>query len=426
MLGDGPRVKRHFLGGSVIAEVTLERVSKVYTDGTVAVSELDLSIADSEFMALVGPSGCGKTTALRMVAGLEEISGGVVRIGERVVNHLPSRDRDIAMVFQSYALYPHLSVYENIAFGLKVKKVPKDEIGRRVKEAAGILDLEPFLQRKPRALSGGQRQRVAMGRAIVREPQAFLMDEPLSNLDAKLRVQMRAEISRLQRELGVTTIYVTHDQVEAMTMGDRVAVMRKGELQQVADPQELYERPVNLFVAGFIGSPAMNMVEARLDRDDDSVLARIGSQPIALDGETLTAHPALSAYVGRKVILGIRPEDLEDAALVPDAPADRRLRGTVELREALGSELIVHFGIDAPPAMTEDVRELAQDMDAVVVQELDEASSQATIVGRFGARSRVREGEVAEVAVDTRSLHFFDPETGLGIYDQPPPGKGAS
>src|ERR1043165_8027024 len=271
-----------------MAAVAFERVSKVYADGTRAVDELQLEIDDGEFMVLVGPSGCGKTTALRMVAGLEDISSGILRIGDRVVNYVPSRDRDIAMVFQSYALYPHLSVYENIAFGLKVKKVPKAEIERRVREAARILDLEPFLKRKPRALSGGRRQRVAMGRAIVREPSAFLMDEPLSNLDAKLRVQMRAEISRLQHDLGVTTIYVTHDQVEAMTIGDGVAVMRKGELQQVAEPQDLYDRPVNLFVGGFIGSPAMNMLEATLERKNGGLSAKLGSQSISLAGEKLS------------------------------------------------------------------------------------------------------------------------------------------
>ncbi len=402
-----------------MAGVTFDSVTKIYPDGTKAIPRLDLEILDSEFMVLVGPSGCGKTTALRMIAGLEEISEGVLRIGDRIVNNVPARDRDIAMVFQSYALYPHLSVYENIAFGLRVKKVPKDEIDRRVQEAARVLDLEPFLKRKPRALSGGQRQRVAMGRAIVRQPQAFLMDEPLSNLDAKLRVQMRAEIARLQHDLGVTTVYVTHDQIEAMTMGDRVAVMRKGEIQQVAEPQELYDRPVNLFVGGFIGSPAMNMVEATLDRSDGQIVATAGSHSITLDDETVAAHPTLESFVGSTVILGIRPEDLEDAALAPETPADRRLRGTVQLRESLGSEVMVHLQVDATPALTEDVRELAQDMDAVTVRGLDEGVTETTIVGRFGARSRVREGEVAEVAVDTRTLHFFDPESGLGIYDQP-------
>jgi multiple sugar transport system ATP-binding protein len=409
-----------------VASVSFDRASKIYPDGTRAVSELQLDIPDGQFMVLVGPSGCGKTTALRMLAGLESVSEGVIRIGDRVVNHVPSRDRDIAMVFQSYALYPHLSVYENIAFGLRVKKVPKDEIDQRVKNAARILDLEPFLKRKPRALSGGQRQRVAMGRAIVREPQAFLMDEPLSNLDAKLRVQMRAEIAGLQHDLGVTTVYVTHDQVEAMTMGDRVAVMRKGELQQVDDPQTLYERPVNLFVGGFIGSPAMNMIEATLDRRNGGYAVTAGSTTLALDDEALAAHPGLAGYAGKDVIVGIRPEDLEDAALVPDTPEDRRLHGKVSLREALGSEIMVHFDIDAKAAMTDDVRELAQDTDAVAVSEATKEKAHTTMTGRFGARSRVREGTEAEVAVDTRSLHFFDPETGLGIYDQTTAKKGDS
>src|SRR4051794_22627826 len=368
-------------------------------------------------MVLVGPSGCGKTTALRMVAGLEDISRGVLKIGERVVNHVPSRDRDIAMVFQSYALYPHLSVYDNIAFGLKIKHVAKDEIDKRVQNAARILDLEPYLKRKPRALSGGQRQRVAMGRAIVREPSAFLMDEPLSNLDAKLRVQMRAEIAGLQRDLGVTTIYVTHDQVEAMTMGDRVAVMRKGALQQVADPQSLYDQPVNLFVGGFIGSPAMNMLEATLARSNGGLAAKLGSQSIDLQGETLDAHPGLKAYEGRTVVLGIRPEDLEDVALAGDAPSGHRLKGQVQLTEALGSEIMVHFTIDAKPAVTDEVLELAEDTGDDRVPQAVEGAQGATLVGRFGARSRVRSGSDVEVAVDTRALHFFDPETGLGIYD---------
>jgi multiple sugar transport system ATP-binding protein len=399
-----------------VAEVVFDEVTKVYSDGTTAVHSLALDIADGEFMVLVGPSGCGKTTALRMVAGLEEISSGVVRIGDRVVNYVPSRDRDIAMVFQSYALYPHLSVYENIAFGLKVKKMPKAEIDRRVRNAAHVLGLEPFLTRKPRALSGGQRQRVAMGRAIVREPAAFLMDEPLSNLDAKLRVQMRAEVSRLQRGLGTTTIYVTHDQIEAMTMGDRVAVMRKGELQQVAEPQTLYDHPVNLFVGGFIGSPAMNMIEAAVTRSNGSFALDVGEQQIGLDQATLAAHPALVAYEGRNVILGIRPEDLEDASLERDTPPERRLHGVVELREALGSELVVHFRVEGTQlALTEDVMELAHDADALATPEATEGG--ALLVGRFDVRAGVEERKPVEVAVDVRSLHFFDPETSNGIYD---------
>jgi multiple sugar transport system ATP-binding protein len=410
-----------------VAEVVLDEVTKVYADGTKAVDSLALDVADGEFVVLVGPSGCGKTTALRMVAGLEEISGGVVRIGQRVVNHVPSRDRDIAMVFQSYALYPHLSVYDNIAFGLRVKKMPKQEIDRRVRNAAQVLGLEPFLKRKPRALSGGQRQRVAMGRAIVREPAAFLMDEPLSNLDAKLRVHMRAEVSRLQRGLGTTTIYVTHDQVEAMTMGDRVAVMRKGELQQVADPQTLYDRPVNLFVGGFIGSPAMNMIEATVTRANGGLAVDVGKQQLKLDESTLQVRPALRAYEGRNVILGIRPEDLEDVSLEPDTPRDRRLRGVAELREALGSELMVHFTVEGTQAaLTEDVKELAQDAGHPGEGALESKGSGALLVGRFGPRASVEEGKPVEVAVDTRSLHFFDPETSEGIYDGNESKKGAS
>ncbi len=397
-----------------MAGVTFDRVSKIYPDGTRAVNQIELEIQDGEFMVLVGPSGCGKTTALRMVAGLEEISEGVLRIGERVVNRVPSRDRDIAMVFQSYALYPHLSVYDNIAFGLKLAKTPKDEIQKRVNDAARILGLDALLDRKPRALSGGQRQRVAMGRAIVRQPQAFLMDEPLSNLDAKLRVQMRAEIAGLQQDLGVTTIYVTHDQVEAMTMGDRVAVMRKGEIQQVAPPQELYDRPVNLIVGGFLGSPAMNVLEGDLARANGGLSIGVGDQALHLDHAVLDARPALKEYEGRKVIIGIRPEDLEDAALAADSASGARLNGTVELTEALGSEVMVHFHVDARPAVTEETRELAHDRGDAATTEQNEG---ATLVGRFGARTRLRKGTTTEVAVDTRNVHFFDPETGLGIYD---------
>jgi multiple sugar transport system ATP-binding protein len=351
-----------------------------------------------------------------MLAGLEEISEGEIRIAERVVNDLTPRERDIAMVFQSYALYPHLSVYDNIAFSLKLHKVPKAEIDKRVGDAARILDLEPYLKRKPKALSGGQRQRVAMGRAIVRQPSAFLMDEPLSNLDAKLRVQMRAEIRGLQRDLGVTTIYVTHDQVEAMTMGDRVAVMRKGELQQAADPQELYDHPVNLFVAGFIGSPAMNMLEATLERDDGTMKVVTGSQEIQLSEETLSQRPALRGYEGRKVVLGIRPEDLEDHQLAGETAHGGTLEGTVTLREALGAEIMVHFSVDAPPAFTADVKELAEDVGEAERAEAHAGEGKAVIVGRFGARSRVKPGEHVDVAVDTRQLHFFDVDTGLGVY----------
>ena len=408
-----------------MAEVTFEDVAKVFPDGTRAVSDLTLGARDGEFMVLVGPSGCGKTTALRMVAGLEDISEGEIRIGDRVVNHIASRDRDIAMVFQSYALYPHLSVYDNIAFSLRLRKEKKSEIDRRVKEAARILDLEALLDRKPRALSGGQRQRVAMGRAIVRQPAAFLMDEPLSNLDAKLRVQMRAEISKLQRDIGVTTIYVTHDQVEAMTMGDRVAVMRKGELQQVAPPQELYDRPLNLFVGGFIGSPAMNLIEARLERENGGLAAVLGDRRVKLDDENVAARPALRNYEGRTVIVGIRPEHLEDAAVAHDIPDDRRLKGHVELREALGSELMVHLGIEAPPAMTEEVQELAEDAGTTAEDLGGGDRKSAVVVGRFSADSQVRDGQDAEIAVDTRSLHFFDLDTGMAIYDEQE-RKGAS
>ncbi len=405
--------------------VTFADVSKVYPDGTEAVSGLDLDVRDGEFMVLVGPSGCGKTTALRMVAGLEEISVGELRIGDQVVNHVAPRDRDIAMVFQSYALYPHLSVYENIAFSLRMRGAPKSEIDRRVRETAQTLGLEELLSRKPRALSGGQRQRVAMGRAIVREPAAFLMDEPLSNLDAKLRVQTRAEISALQDRLGTTTIYVTHDQVEAMTMGDRVAVMRKGRLQQVDDPQTLYDRPVNVFVGGFIGSPAMNMLEVTLREAPDGLIAELGDDRIDVGRETLEARPGLRSYVGRPVIMGIRPEDMEDAALAPDAPAGDRLRGVMRLRESLGSLVMAHITIAAKPAATDVSLELAADAGAQDGSSLLGGDGML-ITAAFGARSQVKEGDQVEAVVDTRNLHFFDPNSGLGIYEQTTNGSGGT
>jgi multiple sugar transport system ATP-binding protein len=402
-----------------MSEIVMEDVSKVYPDGTTAVSDLDLDIADGEFIVLVGPSGCGKTTALRMVAGLESISGGTIRIGDRVVNTVPPKERDIAMVFQNYALYPHMSVYDNMAFGLKLRKVAKSEIDRRVKEAAGILGLSEFLQRKPKALSGGQRQRVAMGRAIVREPKAFLMDEPLSNLDAKLRVQMRSEIARIQHELGVTTIYVTHDQTEAMTMGDRVAVIRKGVLQQIDTPQFLYDHPYNLFVAGFIGSPAMNLVEAKLSRDGGSGTVEFGGIRLGVPDEVFRARPALGGYDGKNVIIGLRPEDMEDAALVPGAPAERRISSGVNLVEALGADVLIHFSVQAPEVITEDVRELAHDVGAEALQAVEERAraGESTFLARLNPRTEAKPGGTVELVVDATRLHFFDLDTGLAIWD---------
>jgi multiple sugar transport system ATP-binding protein len=407
-----------------MAEIVLDGVSKVYADGTTAVSDLSIDIGDGEFIVLVGPSGCGKTTALRMVAGLESISGGTIMIGDRVVNTVPPKERDIAMVFQNYALYPHMTVFDNMAFGLKLRKLSKQEIERRVREAAEILGLVEFLQRKPKALSGGQRQRVAMGRAIVREPQAFLMDEPLSNLDAKLRVQMRAEVSKLQDDLGTTTIYVTHDQIEAMTMGDRVAVIKKGVLQQIDAPQTLYDRPGNLFVAGFIGSPAMNMVEADLTREDGGLFVGFGSTRLRVDDAVMAERPGVRAYEGKRVVIGIRPENMEDAEIMPNIPADRRMKVDVVLREALGAEVLIHFAVDAPPVLTEDTRELVGAQAGpmahtnVAVEELEKAAEigTSTFVARLDPRTRATERQSLDLAVDTARLHFFDPDSGLGVY----------
>jgi multiple sugar transport system ATP-binding protein len=404
-----------------MAEIVLDHVTKTFTDGTTAVNDLNLDIQDGEFIVLVGPSGCGKTTALRMVAGLEALSRGTIRIGERVVDQLQPKERDIAMVFQDYALYPHMTVYDNLAFGLKLRKVPKEEIDARVRDAAGILGLDDLLRRKPKALSGGQRQRVAMGRAIVRNPQAFLMDEPLSNLDAKLRVQMRSEISRIQRELGVTTLYVTHDQTEAMTMGDRVAVIRKGVLQQVEAPQYLYDHPVNLFVAGFIGSPAMNLTEATLAASNGSLKVEFGGFHLALPDDITQTRPALRGYEGKPLIVGLRPEDMEDASLTSGTVEGRRIRADIELREALGSDVVVHFSVAAPVVVTEDVKELAADVGQEAVQGLEQVSAQgkSVFLARLNPRTKAKVGEPLDLFVDTNHLHFFDPETGQGIYAEP-------
>ena len=395
-----------------MAQIILDQVEKAYPGGVKAVDELSLDIADGEFMVLVGPSGCGKSTALRSIAGLEEITAGTITIGDRVVNDLPPKDRDIAMVFQNYALYPHMTVEQNLAFGLQLRKTPKDEIKRRVDEAARMLGLEPYLRRKPAALSGGQRQRVAMGRAIVREPQAFLMDEPLSNLDAKLRVSMRASLNQLHERLGVTTVYVTHDQVEAMTLGNRVAVLRDGRLQQADTPQALFEAPVNLFVAGFIGSPAMNFVTADLVRDDGPAVIFAGYK-LSVPAEVLEDKPGLAGYFGKQVILGIRPSDFEDAAV-----ADRQ-RGTMAVTagvtEELGSEINVIFTIDAPHVEHASIAEASE-----ATQDEDEAT--AALIGgkslwtaRASKESRVRHGAHLELSVDTRYLQFFDPSSGLSI-----------
>jgi multiple sugar transport system ATP-binding protein len=400
-----------------VAEIVLDDVTKRYGGDTLAVDSLDMNIEDGEFMVLVGPSGCGKTTALRMIAGLETITEGEIRIGDNVVNDVPPKDRDIAMVFQNYALYPHMSVYDNMAFGLKLAKEDKGEIDKRVKEAANVLGLDEFLKRKPRALSGGQRQRVAMGRAIVRKPQAFLMDEPLSNLDAKLRVQMRSEISRIQNNLKVTTVYVTHDQVEAMTMGDRVAVIKKGELQQVGTPTELFEHPESLFVAGFIGSPAMNFATTTLDRSDGKITVKLGDQTIGLDDKALSKRKALEGFVGKEIIVGIRPQDFEDASMRSDAPEDCKIKVQVDLVESIGTETLVHFDAGAPVAITEEMKELAADVGAESNLERRAKEGGNEFVGQLDPKSKVKEGESAELVIDTTQLHFFDPESSSAIYD---------
>lgn len=393
-----------------MAGITLTDLTKVYPDGTRAVSSLSLDVADGELMVFVGPSGCGKTTALRMVAGLEEVTSGTISIGDRISNSLPPRERDIAMVFQNYALYPHMSAYDNMAFALRRRKVDKREIDARVREAARILGLEDVLRKKPGTLSGGQRQRVAMGRAIVREPQVFLMDEPLSNLDAKLRVQMRAEIARIQQDLNVTTIYVTHDQSEAMTLGNRVCVLWGGVLQQVDTPQIIYERPVNMFVAAFIGSPAMNLLQGDLLNGDEGVRLRLGSQVLHLPRVILELRPGLKEYVDRSVAVGMRPEDLHDAAL--DSAGKVLLETVIDIREDMGSEVFVHFDLDAPTIRADEVRQ------ALDEEEADRAkrSGGARSVARLGRESRARERESVQLAIAPKLLHFFDLESGKAIY----------
>jgi multiple sugar transport system ATP-binding protein len=398
-----------------MAEIGFDEVTKIYPDGTRAVSAVDLDIEDGTLMVLVGPSGCGKTTLLRMVAGLEEITEGTIRVGDRVINDVDPKNRDLAMVFQNYALYPHMTCYDNMAFGLKLRKLPKKEIDRRVRETSRALGLDDQLRKKPRALSGGQRQRVAMGRAIVREPKAFLMDEPLSNLDAKLRVQMRTEISRIQRDLGVTMIYVTHDQTEAMTMGDRVAVMNRGVLQQVAAPQEMYDNPANLFVAGFIGSPAMNVVSAELIRGDGGAEVAFGGVRLPIPQSVMQGRPSLAAHVGKRVVIGIRPEDLEDPEYVANPTADARLPVTVDVREAMGAEVYAHFTVDEPPVLTDDTRDLAADA-GVDVDDLGSSGERTShFVARLDPHTSAAEGRPIELHVDMRSIHVFDPETGEAI-----------
>ena len=396
-----------------MASITLEDIGKIYPDGTRAVGSVDLEVHDGEFLVLVGPSGCGKSTVLRMIAGLEDISEGKMSIGDRVVNDIPPKDRDIAMVFQNYALYPHMSVYDNMAFGLKLRKMSKDEIDRRVKEAAEVLEITEYLDRKPKALSGGQRQRVAMGRAIVREPKAFLMDEPLSNLDAKLRVQMRTELGRLHQRLETTTVYVTHDQVEAMTLGHRVAVLRPVSqkrpynLQQVAPPTELFNNPANLFVAGFIGSPAMNMVYGTLSREDGKAKLAFADKTITVDQPALDAHPGVEDYFGKRIVVGIRPSALEDARVVPDPSHEHTIRVKTDVNELLGSESYVHFILDTPPVITPDIEELLADSGT----DPETLGDTTKFTARVSPDVPVPDGSEVELVVDTSKLHFFDIDT---------------
>ncbi|MBW3619368.1 MAG: sn-glycerol-3-phosphate ABC transporter ATP-binding protein UgpC [Actinobacteria bacterium] len=391
----------------------MDGVWKIFPDGTEAVKDVNLTVEDGEFVILVGPSGCGKSTALRMVAGLEDISRGKLKIGDEVVNDLSPKERDIAMVFQSYALYPHMTVADNMGFALKLAKVDKSEIDKRVKDAADILDLTEYLDRKPKALSGGQRQRVAMGRAIVRSPQAFLMDEPLSNLDAKLRVQMRAEIAGIQDRLGVTTLYVTHDQVEAMTMGDRVAVLKRGQLQQVDKPQVLYDNPDNLFVAGFIGSPAMNIAAAQIERAGDDWTVTLGDSTLRIHPGAIERYPRVRDYDGRRVAVGLRPEHFEQGAELPEGQV---MRGhEVALVEMLGAEMLVHFQTNAAPIISEDMREAIDDDEAFAAMERDAKKGGQRFTARFDPGDPPKVGSTIDVGFRTEYLHFFDADNGTAL-----------
>jgi multiple sugar transport system ATP-binding protein len=392
----------------VVASVTFDGVTKEYPNGFQAVKDLDLEIHDGEFLVMVGPSGCGKSTTLRMIAGLEDISKGEIRIGDRVVNDVHPKDRDIAMVFQNYALYPHMTVADNIGFALKLAKRPKDEIKQRVLDAARLLDLTAQLDKKPGLLSGGQRQRVAMGRAIVRTPRVFLLDEPLSNLDAKLRVQMRAEITSLQREVGVTTFYVTHDQVEAMTMADRVAIIKAGLLQQVAPPQELFERPDNLFVAAFIGSPSMNLLEAKLVEEGGKVALQLTPTiTLGTPSGLFEGRQSLRKYVGRPLVVGLRPTDFYDASVHTEIPSDQRIRTRASHVEMLGHERLVYFESDG--------RRVVPDETLVAEDEMADSEEGVIITARFEATDPISIGDAIEVGVDVSKAHFFDPDTGLAI-----------
>ena len=405
-----------------MADIAIRGVTKVYDGRTTAVDAVDLDVTDGELLVLVGPSGCGKSTLLRMIAGLEEVTDGSIAIAGDDVTRSQPKDRDIAMVFQSYALYPHMSVARNIGYPLKLAKASRDEIARRVAEVAEVLQLTEVLDRRPSQLSGGQRQRVAMGRAIIRHPRAFLMDEPLSNLDAKLRVEMRAEIARLQRELAVTTVYVTHDQTEAMTMGTRVAVLKDGRIQQVDTPQRLYDEPVNLFVATFIGSPAMNLFAGTIESveggggpggggpgggglGDGDLAVRVGAQRLVLDDAVVSVHPRVRDLVGERVVVGIRPEAFSDVAVEPGAPADRVVEATVDLVESLGAELIVHVAVTEPPPARDEPSESWRQV----------VARKGRGVARLGTRSRLAAGDVVKLAVDTASLHLFDAATGASL-----------